>query len=104
MIKIRMEETMEEMSQESNEQEAASVTEMEIVAIIRNICGDSFVVVPMEHWEILIRTVGKHSEDLMTKLQDLKLIAVPISLVPKKEESRILLPNGMPAGDGRIIV
>ena len=40
----------------------------------------------------------------MTKLQDLKLIAVPISLVPKKEESRILLPNGMPAGDGRIIV
>ena len=35
---------MEEMSQESIEQEAASVTEMEIVAIIRNICGDSFVV------------------------------------------------------------
>ena len=88
----------------SQDQEAITVTpEMLLVQIVSHI-GEEFVVIPTNGWMKVVETI-QESEDkgLSDQLQKLGIPVVPVSLAQKEEESRIITPDGMPKGGGKII-
>ena len=88
----------------SQEQEAITVTpEMLLAQIVAHI-GEEFVVIPTNGWIKIVETIkSSKDESLADVLQALGVPVIPVSLAPKKEESRIITPGDMPKGDGKII-
>lgn len=101
---------------ESNEiqgQEAITVSAEMLLAQIVNSVGEEFVIIPTDGWMMIVKTIQKYTEDAMSEegtkenllknLEGLGIPVVPVSLAPKEEESRIIMPNDIPAGDSTII-
>jgi len=87
------------------EQEAVNVTPEGLLAQIVALIGPEFVIIPTAGWQAVVKTIqSSEDKDLAQHLEDLRVPVIPVSLAPVKEESRILTPNGMPAGESRIIL
>lgn len=88
-----------------NNEEAQVISAEVLLANLVTILGEDFVVIDLFGWGEIVRTIHESSDEtLLDKLDALKVRVIPVSLQPKKEESRILLPNGMPQGDSKIII
>lgn len=94
--------------QEMQEQEAITVTpEMLLAQIVAHI-GPEFVIIPLDGWSAIVKTIKDYQKDkddnLLEILESLGVPVVPVSLAGKKEEeSSIIMPNGVPQGESRII-
>lgn len=64
--------------------------------------GPEFMVVPMDGWKDVLRKLAEYDEahkddedyeSIVDSLNDLKIPMIPVSLVAREEESRIITPN-----------
>jgi hypothetical protein len=97
---------------EIKEQQTETVTPEILLAQIVSAIGEEFVVIPLEGWVTIVENIHQYTqkaqseegtkENLLEIMESLKVPVIPVSL-SKKEESRIITPDGMPAGDSKII-
>ena len=100
----------EEISSETQEQEAVTVTpEMLLAQIVAHI-GPEFVVIPSNGWMTIVKALHDFDKDgeenVVDVMQGLGVPVIPVSLAGKSEEdeSKIILPNDMPQGESKIIM
>ena len=87
------------------QEDSAIVSPEQLLSSIVHICGEEFVVIPLFGWGKIVETIKESTDEtLIQKLDTLKVPVVPVSLQPKEEESRIIMPNGSPRGESKIII
>ena len=75
--------------------------EILLASIVNNI-GPQFMVVPIDGWKTILKTLSEYDEkykddedyvSIVDTLNNHRIPMIPVSLVPKKEESHIVTPN-----------
>ena len=98
-------EDLEKLKTELSEEVPQVVSpDMLLAEIVKHI-GPDFVVIPMKGWGSIVKVIQDYKdEQLLDDMENLKVPVVPVSLTPKDEESRIILPTDAPKGESKIIV
>lgn len=93
---------------QASTEETMTVTPEALLGQIVSYIGEEFVVIPTSGWQAIVKSLHEYKDDsggtIIEILEKLKIPVIPISLSPKEEESRIILPNDTPKNGSNIIV
>lgn len=89
--------------------EQVTISPEVLLAQLVNFVGEEFVVIPTAGWMKIVETLQdidkaeEKPESIIKIMEELGVPVVPVSLA-KKDEGKIITPNGTPDGESRIII